>query len=368
METFAGNGVNGVYADAIHAIMAEGTEVPSRNGATMELHPAAFEIHHPWKRLVTAYGRPVNVAFSLAEVLWIFAGRSDVRMLKHYNSRISDYSDDGDVFNAPYGGRLRHQFGIDQIEMVIEILKSDKDSRQASLVISHPVYDRGFDKDANGEFTKHESKDRACNVYCHLMVRNGKLDWLQIVRSNDAMWGTPYNWMQFTMLQEYIATAVGIPMGKYVHVADSLHIYDYHWDEARTIKTFNIYDEMGLAHKPLMDASPNILHDCMATELKLRSAASGAELKEIFPPKVPLAWLHMLLVLKAHTLYRLKEDSEALDVLLSGDRIYGAAQIRFYYHHRWHKIEGFAGALKRSTDWPDSVIDWITSRAKPVDE
>ena len=63
------------------------------------------------------------------------------------------------------------------------------------------------------------------------MIRNGKLEWLQIMRSNDLVWGTPYNFIQFTTMQELFAGWLNVDIGAYVHVSDSLHVYERHWDE-----------------------------------------------------------------------------------------------------------------------------------------
>jgi thymidylate synthase len=63
------------------------------------------------------------------------------------------------------------------------------------------------------------------------MIRDGRLEWLQVMRSNDLIWGTPINFVQFTYLQEIMAGWLGVNVGSYVHVSDSLHVYQRHWDE-----------------------------------------------------------------------------------------------------------------------------------------
>ncbi len=46
------------------------------------------------------------------------------------------------------------------------------------------------------------------------------------MRSNDLFRGVPYNFVQFTSLQEIIAGWLGIGVGTYNQVSDSLHVYD----------------------------------------------------------------------------------------------------------------------------------------------
>ena len=79
------------------------------------------------------------------------------------------------------------------------------------------------------------SRDIPCNLVSHLLVRQGKLEWLQVMRSNDLIWGTPYNFIQFTTLQEIMAGWLGLDVGTYNHVSDSLHVYERHWQELETL-------------------------------------------------------------------------------------------------------------------------------------
>lgn len=343
---------NDAYPAMIQGVLQNGVLLPSRVAPAQEVHPAAISIQRPLERLVTAFGRPVNVAFALAEVLWILQGRKDVAMLRHYNSRISDYSDDSLSFNAAYGARLRMEFGIDQLLQVERILQDDPESRQASLVMSHPVHDRGYN---TSRWSKHKTKDRACNVYSHLMIRDGALDWMQVLRSNDALWGTPYNWMQFTHLQEFIATRLGVPVGKYTHIVDSLHIYDHHLEEARHIERFDLYGALGLKHAPMTDCSDSMMSRVYRAEEEARLGHQETVMG------LPEYWHAVITLLHAHTAYRERRDHDALFIALNSDPVYATAQVRFWYHHRWHQDE-YAAVMEevRSAFVPD-IFNWITS-------
>src|SRR5262249_3724286 len=111
----------------------------------------------------------------------------------------------------PQGGRL------DQLRAASEALRRTPDSRQVVL----QIWDSALDlPDPDGR-----SKDVPCNIMSHLLVRSGKLEWLQIMRSNDLIWGTPYNFIQFMTVQEIIAGWIGVEVGNYTHIASSLHVY-----------------------------------------------------------------------------------------------------------------------------------------------
>ncbi|WP_417924869.1 thymidylate synthase [Collimonas pratensis] len=49
----------------------------------------------------------------------------------------------------------------------------------------------------------------------------------RLTRSNDLYLGTPHNVVQFTCLQEIMAGWLGIEVGSYVQICDSLHLYEH---------------------------------------------------------------------------------------------------------------------------------------------
>lgn len=58
------------------------------------------------------------------------------------------------------------------------------------------------------------------------MLRDGRLDAICTMRSNDAMLGMPYDVFLFTMIQEMAATTLGCKLGRYYHQVASLHLYE----------------------------------------------------------------------------------------------------------------------------------------------
>lgn len=379
METITAKNFNQAYPELIERAMAVGQEVPSRLGPTFELHPAVIEVAEPREHLVTSIGRPVNVAFALAEVIWILTGSREVAMLEAYNSRISQYSDDGNQFNAAYGYRLRKSHGHDQLDDVIKVLRADRGSRQAMLTMWHPD-DRGFVPmpSHNGGVgdvldEPNVTADRACNVMAHPMIRRAEqsvdaLDWLQVVRSNDAVWGVPYNWMQWSHIQEYIAHNVGVPVGKYVHVADSMHVYKYHWDEAKLIQPFSLYEALGgYTHTPMGPMTEYNLKQLKLAELWCRQVPLNRiedetmALAAVLGHSVGPYWHAILYILLAHRYYREGLDHTCYSVLLEcPDPVYRYAAMSFYYKMRWSKQETSWNAIIRSQCDPRAT-DYVLS-------
>lgn len=215
MYVIKGANVNDIFVPAMQAIKSLGKEVSPRGMRTLEMpQPVTTTYLYPRERVLLISERDANPFFHLFESLWILAGRNDVEWLSQFNSRMREYSDDGKTYNAPYGYRLRAEFGFDQIQNVIELLKTDPSTRRAVLQIWN------CKKDLK------ESLDIPCNDLVMFKVRDNKLNMTVCNRSNDAIWGAyGANVVQFSMLQEYIANKIGMDVGVYNQVSDSLHVY-----------------------------------------------------------------------------------------------------------------------------------------------
>lgn len=347
MSTYLFEGrVNEVYPELIQRILSEGATVRPRGTTTLELNPAILEIKEPSKRLVTAYGRPVNVAFALVEVAWILAGSHHVHPLPAFNSNIANYSDNGETFNAAYGKRIRWEAHLDQVEDMIAALINDPDTRQATLTISLPARDRNYR--ANG--SKNLTKDRACNVFSHAMIRDGALNWLQILRSNDALWGVPYNIMQWTHVMEHVAYRVGVPLGKYTMLSDSMHIYSEgesaaHFESAQQVRYFDLYEELGYAHAPLVLQNEAHAAALLTAIENLVECGDPATLHNVLKAEgINWGGMEMEILNQAalYLFYKMAAGMPASEVLMYAleickDNIYTAAQMRFFYANRFSK-------------------------------
>lgn len=70
------------------------------------------------------------------------------------------------------------------------------------------------------------SKDIPCNDLIMFKIRDGELNMTVCCRSNDAILGAyGANAVQFSMIQEFVARAVGVRVGVYRQISDSFHVY-----------------------------------------------------------------------------------------------------------------------------------------------
>jgi thymidylate synthase len=232
VRLFEGRTANEAWSGAAAAFLVEGMaqEQASRAGSTREILHAAFTIRDPLERWVLARRPAINPAFAIVETIWILAGRDDSALPNHWHPGLPKYTGGGDRYHGAYGYRLRRRFGFDQLKRAYLTLKNNPDSRQVVLQIWDPRIDL---PDEEG---RPAAQDVPCNVLSMLKVRDGKLEWTQVMRSNDLFRGVPYNFVQFTILQEVMAGWLGLELGSYDHLSDSLHVYE---DDFGALKAFD---------------------------------------------------------------------------------------------------------------------------------
>jgi len=229
----------------------------SRNGPTMECRtPVTTVYNKPWQRVLFKTERDANPFFHLYESIWMLAGSRDLNKLTHFNSGMSEYSDDNVTLNGAYGHRWRRRFDYDQLPDVVDSLKEDPDSRRVVLQMWDPVHDLNS-----------ISKDIPCNTNIYFKVRGGELQMTVCNRSNDMIWGAyGANAVHMSVLQEYIASALGVYIGPYYQISDSFHVYlNKEWDKIKHLSVTpflpvnEFYPE---THYPLCSNPETFLEEC----------------------------------------------------------------------------------------------------------
>lgn len=220
MHSFVGTTADEVWRAAAATLVEHARHQPSRAGLTHELLHVAMELDHPRERWVVSREPALNPGAYVVEVTWILRGREDAGLINFWNPQFPRYAGNSPTYYGAYGHRIRKSFGLDQLEDAYQTLRDNPDSRQVCLAIWDPA------KDLPQQGGEPRSTDIPCNVISVLKLRDGKLHWTQIMRSNDLWRGLPVNLVQFTCLQEIMAGWLGVELGSYCHWSDSLHVYD----------------------------------------------------------------------------------------------------------------------------------------------
>lgn len=268
MEIHALN-VNDAYATALRRLKFDHTVEESRNGPVWVFKEPVMTIYdRPLERVLFSPLRDANPWFHVMEALWMLAGRNDVAWPAYFAKNIANYSDDGRILWGGYGARWRSWFGYDQLPAIINELKLNRSTRRCVLTMwdaNENPDDIGQVTDADLHRAMNGGKDVPCNTHIYFDVRQGALNMTVLCRSNDLYWGCyGANAVHFSFLQEFMAAAVGVPVGIYRQFSNNLHLYTNvvspdRLDELATdTEASNEYLKQDIAHYPLVQFAADV--------------------------------------------------------------------------------------------------------------
>lgn len=210
---FTSDKIDDIYFHLIYDLVNKGDRVKG----TRELNNVSVQLTNLENNIVSI--RDISDVYMMAELIWYFTGREDVRFIGSFASLWNKISDDGLTSNSAYGACIKTRYGFNQAEKIIELLKKDPASRRAVINLNVP-----------NEFVI-ETKDELCTIALQFLLRDGKLNCTGMMRSNDIWFGFPYDVIFFTELQKYIAMRLKVEVGTYTHFVTSLHLYDRDYDK-----------------------------------------------------------------------------------------------------------------------------------------
>lgn len=305
---FEGNTADEVWRQAADALTNGSGYLrqDSRLGMTRELLHCVFHIRKPRQRWTLSRQPSMNPAFGIAEVVWILQGRNDAAFLNYWNPALPRFAGKGATYDGAYGHRLRRNLDLDQVTRAYEALSAFPESRQIVM----QIWDGRIDlPNADGSA---RSEDVPCNICALPKIREGKLEWLQIMRSNDLYLGTPHNFVQFTSLQEILAGWLKVEVGSYVQVSDSLHLYEHDlpkFSVASEATTVHNTDNLALDKKEFDEVFPLV---CEAMDELTSEDLVPAQHRALLERcDLPASWHNLLRIAAADAARRRKWQDEA---------------------------------------------------------
>lgn len=222
--------VNEALAEALELMDAMGVKETSRNGPVLVMpDPVMTEYFNPLERVLFSPARDANPFFHLMESLWMLNGGNDLAFPVQFNKNFASYSDDGQTVHGAYGYRWRKWFGYDQLPIIINELKKNPETRRCVLSMwdaNCPSAGKYHACKSDLVLAMHGGKDVPCNTHAYFDCRFGKLNMTVLCRSNDIWWGCyGANAVHFSILLEFIASAVGVPVGVYRQFSNNFHLY-----------------------------------------------------------------------------------------------------------------------------------------------
>ncbi len=220
-ELITGDVFDVIYSKVYGLLLDKGIPgVDSRVGETVEVLHVALTLNNPRQRWCTCRNPAISPAYSFAELIYTLSGSSESAIINKWNPALPKFQGYSENYPGAYGMRLRRHFGFDQLERAYESLAGNAASRQVVLEIWSPIMDLPKKKGQPNNL------DIPCNICSMLKIRDGRLYWTQIMRSNDFILGLPYDVLLFSSIHEIFAGWLSCDVGEYVHFSDSLHMYD----------------------------------------------------------------------------------------------------------------------------------------------
>lgn len=328
----------------------------SRNGnVTVAPSPVTTVYDRPTERVLFDPRRDANPFFHLFESLWMLAGRNDAlwldQFVKDFSSR---YAEPGGIMHGAYGHRWRGHFDVDQISAVVHRLQRDNFDRRVVISMWDPMHDLITPDDVDPEtgratwLDEPEPRDLPCNTHIYPRVRTWwhapddpemVLDITVCCRSNDIIWGAyGANAVHFSVLQEYMAAALGVGVGKMYQVSNNWHVYD------------QVRDKMFAGWEP---------EDRLTTDYYILTTGSGQS--RVHP---------MRMVSVPHLFLRDCEyfTGREWEGYIYGNNWFHAVAVPMRRAHRAWREGDYSLAIRtardiEASDWRHACLEWLTRRA-----
>ena len=253
MIAIRANSINEIQLRLFSILSDDGALVNSRGMEVKEIYPVLLELTNVRNRITSLSERNWNLIFALGEFSWHLSKSDRLDFISYYTKNWKLASEDGEtIANSCYGKKI---FDLDIWKRLIFELQEDNDTRRAVLNL-YEDSELGL-----------KSKDVSCTLSLQFILRNGKLDLITTMRSNDIIWGLPNDMFFFTMIQEMLSIELDVELGSYYHQINSLHIYKRHYGLMRKILKNPVYIDFEM---PKME-SINEVSDFIKLEKKIRN-------------------------------------------------------------------------------------------------
>ncbi|MDO4775966.1 MAG: thymidylate synthase [Cardiobacteriaceae bacterium] len=210
------------YLELLERVLKEGAAKEDRTGTgTRSLFGAQlrFDLNQGFPLLTT---KKVHFKSVVHELLWFLRGDTNIAYLHDNGVTIWDeWADDKGDLGPVYGKQWRDWQGHDQIQTVLDTLKSDPDSRR--MIVSA----------WNVAELPHMAL-MPCHALFQFYVANGRLSCQLYQRSADIFLGVPFNIASYALLTHMIAAQTSLDVGEFIWTGGDVHLYNNHVEQANT--------------------------------------------------------------------------------------------------------------------------------------
>lgn len=211
-----------LWQGTLEYVLKFGKEHVGREGKkTKELLGPVLRLVNTNANLLTHVGRFASPIYAAGEFMWYMSGSADGQQIMWYAPSYHRFIEVDGKAHGGYGERLSEG---SQIARVLKLLAEKPETRQAILSIWRP-------SDLYHSLLG-DKRDIPCTISLQFLVRDGCLNCIATMRSNDLWLGVPYDIFCFSTLQNFMADQLGLIRGFYQHQPGSLHLYERNFDDA----------------------------------------------------------------------------------------------------------------------------------------
>jgi len=211
-NTYVGNIRNSFYQKLVKE-----EYVTDKTGVkTLEIMNASFIADHP------AIIGTVNEDYVERELAWYKSQSLNVNDIPGETPAIwkSVATEDGYI-NSNYGWCIWSDENHNQYTNVLDELKKNPDSRRANMIYTRPTMHSDYNRNGMSDFM--------CTNNVQYLIRNGELNALVYMRSNDAVFGYKNDWAWQKHVLDSLCKELNVPAGQIYWNVSSLHIYERHF-------------------------------------------------------------------------------------------------------------------------------------------
>ena len=190
-------------------------------GDTKALFNIGFYIENPLDNAIENRERKWNPVYAEAEWQWYLSGDRNIAKLAELYGKVPEIwkrmaFPNGNV-NSNYGWQWRRN---DQIDYVVNLLRNEPETRQATISI--------YDGKEHDTF----AFDTPCTYAVQFTIVNNRLNMCVVMRSNDLWYGFCNDQYCFSRMQEMVCNELNteipadIELGTYYHFAHNMHLYN----------------------------------------------------------------------------------------------------------------------------------------------
>jgi len=213
------------YLDLMRRVRENGTFKQDRTGTgTLSLfgEQMRFDLAAGFPLVTT---KKCHLKSIIVELLWFLRGDTNTRYLKQHGVSIWDeWADENGELGPVYGYQWRSWpkpdgGHIDQISNLVQMLKSNPDSRRLLVCAWNPALIE-------------QMALPPCHALFQFYVAEGKLSCQLYQRSADIFLGVPFNIASYALLTLMLAQVTNLSPGEFIWTGGDCHLYSNHLEQA----------------------------------------------------------------------------------------------------------------------------------------